>query len=936
MEPNRNEGRTSVKTLAVLLCAVIMAATLITIATSPSSGTCCGGTTTIEPEPTIIPGVDPPPPDPIIEVLDDLYSGEILPSPEEIIAQQQAACQCNPTASGILTNIEWGHQRFDGIATVTTDAPGNFTFLTALAGPCKAKFEQGSPVWVGATPGITGGCSTFSTAQFTAPPTAKPGDEFTVKVSLLGTAVPGQGQQTNCAGQSVGGEESIKVFISSLDTDSDNNGVVEPKVDDAKDQVAPGKVICLNDNDDNQNGKPDLQDAGFADNDLAEAALTFPALSQINRNIQIPVDMPQPCFTNVINVNPYIRLTIKSGGIRVWKDRNKSELYLPDLRPGHQANFREFPIASAPRTVFVEGVQSGQAQLEMLIFPDSSTDTVLFTVIKPDLQVANLPEEPLMTPNTGNPPNELDPGAFLCINDDFDEQNRKIVQPGALAGIPAADNDPSVPASIKQDDDELVVASLTASPALEGYWKISSANGAVKVWWKDRSGQYVDLTDPSNPVTIPAIGGEVIPLLVEGIRTTSISSADMLTATFVPAIAPNVNCDDKAKVSVRKSAVEFLDNSNLVIDPVTKALNVSNYVTTNGLLIGNDFGDRQEDPDNFRLQVLDPGQTAGSVNVEVTQTRPGQASVINFHSIPLGRKSGGYFRSDFLRLVSDAADASSSPNVILVQLGDRLTAKYKDSRGLACTRTITVGRPVVEEDDGMDQLKHDIRETKVRITVFQNANGTGPVLSKQEVLDDIQSVNERLAQATIRLKLIGEINMGTDGNGVPLVGKQAVLRDGFLVGGAAILNPWELAVTELLDSEDNDTVDIFYVNVFQDNQVVCDSGRIATRHANSYAVGGNKTGDEQNQNFIVIAATRGPLTLPHEFMHILLNIPHRKGGSSDPCASEDPETALFHAPQSRDKSVGGTKRIGPYPDARAVNVGTKDTFHMRNKAEKLP
>ncbi len=540
MQPNREEGKTSAKILAVMICAVTLVATIFTIATSPIGGTCCGGSTTVEPEPTIIPGVDPPPPDPIIEVLDDLYSGEILPSPEEIIAQL-AACQCNPTASGILTNIEWGHQRFDGIATVTTDAPGNFTFLTALAGPCKSKFEPGSPAWVGATPVITGGCSTFSTALFTAPPTAKPGDEFTVKVSLLGAAAPGQGQQTNCAGQPVGGEQTIKVFISSLDTDSDNNGVVEPKVDDAKDMVAPGKVICLNDNDDNQNGKPDLQDTGFADKDLTEAVLTFPALSEINRNIQIPADTPFPCFTNVINLNPTIKLTIKSGGIRVWKDRNKSELYLPDPRPGHQgALSREFPIASAPRTVFVEGVSSGEAQLEMLIIPDGSTDTVLFTVIKPNLQVANLPEED----GNANTPDELDPGAFLCVNDDFDELNRNI------AGDLVADNDPSVPASIKAGDNELVAATLTQFPPLEGTWEISAPGGTAKVWWKNRQDQYVEVTEGGTPVKIDAIGGEVIQLLIEGIIASSAVRADEIKAVFTPAVAPMLHCEDTVKLTV--------------------------------------------------------------------------------------------------------------------------------------------------------------------------------------------------------------------------------------------------------------------------------------------------------------------------------------------------------------------------------------------------
>ncbi len=355
---------------------------------------------------------------------------------------------------------------------------------------------------------------------------------------------------------------------------------------------------------------------------------------------------------------------------------------------------------------------------------------------------------------------------------------------------------------------------------------------------------------------------------------------------------------------------------------------MSNYVTTNGLLIGNDFGDRQEDPDNFRLQVLDPGQTAGSVNVEVTQTRPGQASVINFHSIPLGRKSGGYFRSDFLRLVSDAADASSSPNVILVQLGDRLTAKYQDSRGVSCTRTIMVGRPVVEEDNNTDQKKHDIREVKVRFVVFQKPDGSGPAITQARLDAEIATTNERLAQATIRLKVV-EKNFGTGGTGVPIpaTGPLSGLSNGFDISGFGSYSndERELFASTYID-DDNNTWDVIYFHDLVNTDL----------DGLTYAQSANRSGDAKRQNVTVIQTNPdevfSPYILPHEGMHVLLNVSHnpkQRGGI-------DPPTALFHVPLTRNKRVEGTKRIGLYPDAKEARVGEKDTVEMRQTAEKLP
>ena len=92
----------------------------------------------------------------------------------------------------------------------------------------------------------------------------------------------------------------------------------------------------------------------------------------------------------------------------------------------------------------------------------------------------------------------------------------------------------------------------------------------------------------------------------------------------------------------------------------------------------------------------------------------------------------------------------------------------------------------------------------------------------------------------------------------------------------------------------------------------------------------NGTGNSAYQGFVLVASTKGPFTVAHELMHILLNETHIVARNNEP------STALFHSPTSSTNTVPATKRIGPYPDAAAVNVGNNDTGTIRPKAEALP
>jgi hypothetical protein len=128
----------------------------------------------------------------------------------------------------------------------------------------------------------------------------------------------------------------------------------------------------------------------------------------------------------------------------------------------------------------------------------------------------------------------------------------------------------------------------------------------------------------------------------------------------------------------------------------------------------------------------------------------------------------------------------------------------------------------------------------------------------------------------------------------------------------------ENAVTFLKDADVN-SIDIFYVETIQNP-----AGRRFPGYARIATM--NKTGNDVFQNFIVLSKTRKILTIAHEIMHILLSDVHRPG---------EPDTALFNVTRNDTRS-DSTKRIGPYPDAEATGIGSRDTETIRANAETLP
>src|SRR5262245_11793616 len=197
---------------------------------------------------------------------------------------------------------------------------------------------------------------------------------------------------------------------------------------------------------------------------------------------------------------------------------------------------------------------------------------------------------------------------------------------------------------------------------------------------------------------------------------------------------------------------------------------------------------------------------------------------------------------------------------------------------------------------------------------------TTPIETRKGVQVDLDTVDERLAQAGIRVKKPVPINLG--GQGEPGVLLPPALLNRFYVVAGQFPSEYERAVVALKDADVN-TIDIFYVYAVYDPNI----GGTGIG-GKAYPAHDNNTGDNSLQNFVVLSRTpvRGPLTLAHEIMHVLLNRSHR---------AHEPSTALFHT-GTGDKGVDSTKRIGPYPRSTASGVGDRDTQIIRTNAETLP
>ena len=160
-----------------------------------------------------------------------------------------------------------------------------------------------------------------------------------------------------------------------LDADSDNNGVIDQTAaEDAVEADAPGRVLRLNDNDDNRNGRVNLLDGsdgrGFKDG--SGAWLNDHRLERIILGFNTALDALQ---------NYTVRLAADAG-LRLWRTADKRAL----------SRSYSYTIGGAtppPTDLYVEGVATGQFKVKAALYDAAgnfvSEDILLFTVVKLDL-----------------------------------------------------------------------------------------------------------------------------------------------------------------------------------------------------------------------------------------------------------------------------------------------------------------------------------------------------------------------------------------------------------------------------------------------------------------------------------------------------------------------------------------------------------------------
>ncbi len=721
----------------------------------------------------------------------------------------------------------------------------------------------------------------------------------------------------------------------------------EDKKEGTPNEFSPGAVVVVNENDSDNNNKPDSSDPDNlqeSDPELVAVSLDWGSESLAGDSVTLS-------------------LTAGSDKVRIWYKKQDGTF----AQAVNQTNTsKSWFIGSGeqpPSTVYVEGISASEEEQDVILrlrvasFTALAEDFLRLTVYRAQVDVDSKNDSGFTadphTPGDAEDVLEGDTtkaGKVILVNDgDLDLDGVIDHSDGFNAdGLMSVDDIPptadqgqrfvplviTLPEPIDLSKARLQIAYAASVPG-------SGTGGELRLWTKDgHQTRTKDAFTAASGTYVPAKTGTeyYTPDDLEELGLTDQSRSKTL---FIEAITPSTALGDKiitirvdpdgdgpagfvAVDEVRLTAItmSFLENTNTAIDVSTEALNVSNWVTTDGLptAAATAFATNITDPDNFRLQVSDLSATGATANVALTVIR-GSSAVSN-DTYTLNHKNGDQFRGNFMRLVSDSEDDAASGHgvaadpdkqTVLVQLGDELRMVYEPFPGYELVRTTQVGRPMSENDNGTNERKHDIREVKLNVVVFRN-NAGAPSVTRSQVLTDIADANERFAQANIRV-IGASINMG--GAGDPGVIQPAALADGFTSGFGA-LTADETAVFRHRDGSVN-TIDVFYVETLTNV-----GGRGRSYPAAFYAAAASR-------NSIVIgSASAGgsdPHNLAHEMMHILLNAAHR---------TSEPATAVFRGGTTRSKSVTGTKRIGPYPDATAAGVGTDDVRDIRANAEILP
>lgn len=469
------------------------------------------------------------------------------------------------------------------------------------------------------------------------------------------------------------------------------------------------------------------------------------------------------------------------------------------------------------------------------------------------------------------------------------------------------------------------------------------APGILRIWTRAGNqlrraaaapgGHFVNTLAAYTPANLGVGANREAILWVEAVRPSTRRGGNQIIVSMDPdgpaAATAGFDCTDIARVSAVSlqtlARVGAPPAANRPL-PLGEAHGVSNYVTTNTLPAAAVFAAANADPENFRLQVVDPNGNPArdSVRVEVIHDN---RTIRGPFTYPLTSRLADTLRTMYLRPVSDTVDdvipAPTDPGhqTVWVSLGDTVRTSYVPLGGSVSglMKDRLVARPVAENNNTLNERLHDIRRLRLNVVVFRNVAGTAPVATRAAVDSAMAVIGERMAQAGIQIDVRG-VNMGRAGNpGVALpAGAGIAWGNGFdaVTTGAVALHAEEVAIFGLKDADVN-SIDIFFTPDLSPA-----AQALVGNRARSYPAL-IASPNPIFRNNIVATAHRGPLSLAHEVMHILLNRGHRAG---------EPATSLFRGGTTLN-IVGGTKRIGPFPGAGVANA---DVTTIRAVAEIIP
>jgi hypothetical protein len=203
-------------------------------------------------------------------------------------------------------------------------------------------------------------------------------------------------------------------------------------------------------------------------------------------------------------------------------------------------------------------------------------------------------------------------------------------------------------------------------------------------------------------------------------------AAAVLVSVIACAVLPNTTA---AQAVSGSPTLRFLDAR----DAPGAALAISRAITNDASLPRSATWDTisAADPDNLRVELVDPASTTLSASVTLESVEPRTGAVrARLAGIALTRPTASVaFRSTFLRLVGDAIDAEApgvSDRVLRVALGDEVRARYVGAEGRAASVAARVGSSSALDRGGA------IYRGRLRIRVLRRTVDGAPVVGTSD------------------------------------------------------------------------------------------------------------------------------------------------------------------------------------------------------------